>query len=1657
MLWSWTSLSVISEQERSRYLNGLNATYTTSLGTLETFKARIKVVRDGLSLLPSSDQQILEKNLVPIDTKLATVQSSLDTLNTQAQDKIAKATELTGVSKIVSDAKASMTTAVLSAYSGIDSSLRNVENQFKQMTSAAATTKAREDLLARQQQKQKIITLLSAITPILSSLQKTDKDVRTTMILYEQTGQLNFNTMQTLTDQYVKALGSAYAAYTAGEFPIVFTDSTNYARSIMMRLINLYLHDISTTINKADQAKQQALKNKTSKNQYYQYLYALSQRLQGTKKLSDPVVIAQGYGAIIAKQAQAYFGQNSKTVTDYYVQKKMYLSLEALGNALLDLSMSVTAPSQIDLVRGYALYSEIMSDVPSAQAVNELLAQEVTQKSNSYMALLYVHRAQSALNAMNVEKDTSSLLSIIIDAYQRAQEYFSNAGDKINSDLYQGLAQYLLSAQQIRVSAESAAKAGNSASAITYYSQAYEKFVYGGDSIDAQQVSMKKNQLLGAQNSAKGKKFFEDFLSQYTTLMQSYMAYISTANGQTEINLNSYTVMLTALRDACKNALDAFNAATVNYAFLGESTELLNQAIFIIQNIKQGLDTMFSADTFALSATVAGLNQAQSYYEQARSFFTIADQNFKASLADYIPCYPSLLVTPDLVLLLKEGQQWNLQTVVQRHGAKRYMEIANALSFDIPLALQYYISNIARQDYLPQAMETALTTTLKSVPMSVRDTVYASAKTQEQGALAFTITDWQPKKDMIGYESVANDTWLGILRQYYTVLYLGAQEARQEYLRSVLAYAQAYNTNVPEEYYPSAGAALIYYRQYVLYVLGNDAENRAISLATLAELTSEFFTSINDALAAIEKPELISSITGNQNKIISLVQEFDTIMSRQQAIIAQARALYPKSDAQSLMLFHKTVDIASGDITLSMGPAGEAVRNSVVIPNPTLKLADIYQQQADTFFENKNYKDAYPNYYNAQINYQKAAQAVKAQQAKDKGDFAYARALVTSYMQLVIPNEKDFHGIGSAPVAGVTVPERYELYKYALPIPSYIPLPITLQEVAKNPTQQALENLLETLKSYAYVLYADTILKSYGIPFGSVFSNDLQLLAAPTVTESQKVLVTKALEQTTFFTNVLLKRLDQNQSSLSLTAKESLGAYSYILSIMYQPIFPVFPLAGTSMTQLPYTSFPTAFLYYTWAQKLSDPSVEKVQYGPQTVVSAKWPEIYTALQITIGDSYLSAAETQKKRIDYVLNGGDISSLDPMMDPEELAKLQDAQEKITALKQVKKDDMNVQLADYSSAYALIKEYLANNVITYMLQASDYFKNDSQKMKNFTTFMSDIYIQLGDTAQSFLIGNPLNPEYFVANLSSGASTESFASSCSGVLRDVLYYYMLAYALVPERKDTLLKKAIKAFTDTGDTVIKQGNYFGSLSYYKVGAFAALQTSQKADQSVALIKFLQAMFQGSTKNIVPIGQSMVNPLAITLTSGKKQEITFEQLATTCPSVSADRALCDAWEGLGETLLEACLYYMDCMVYANIFANPGLIAGQSSSQDPTITKQAVDLIDSYTKDNAISLDTIASVTAFIMRENFEQLVMGGFNQGTTKVLRAKTDTDIMIGYAAIKEWSTKIFFALGQLYIYYYVSNVNLKTGNPLLDFFQALTTERQSIIAPPAEWLGR
>ncbi|MEX0940872.1 MAG: hypothetical protein WDZ41_05940 [Candidatus Babeliales bacterium] len=1643
------SFNLFSQQtppDLQKYFSDLQELYKKNKSAVTDVTDRVDALQKKIDALPQQGQTVLQKDIDPVAKKVQGAVSQsiekidllyknfLNRMNTVVQQYRQKNYSLNQamaqLSPLINQARQQMINSVRSTYQ-IVGSIAQIESQYNQIQRQVASKQAQEKETAQIVMQQKIQKMLQGISKIIPTLEKTNDAARQTIITFLQTGNLDRAKVNTITRQYETILSSLYATYSSIDFPINFDDKNNYITAVMQQLINFFLDDVSATINKAQRLYQELSKQKKDKHPYYNYFFALAQRLTGMQKGSS--VLAQGYDAIIEQQAKKLFGDDAHKVTTYYEQKKLSMSIDAFGNALLDLSITVVDPNEQDLVIGYAIYKELMAHT---QLLQDKAAQQLITKVNTYMAVLYTNRAQSILKNLKVDKDNSDAVALVIDAYKKANQYYKIAGNESNAQEFNNFAQQLQEGQQSYAQAQAAEKQQNITAAINLYQKAYESFVRGGDAVDAQQVSSKKNQLQADYNIKEGAAYLSAFLKNYNALFKSYMAYISSVDDDKEA-LN-YKDILDEFTQAIEKATQAYQKAKPYFKAVGKNTTFLDNSISVLENINKAFEQVLNADRLATLATTNGLNQAKSIYAQSLQFAKNADDIFNKALSSYVLIYPSLIADQALNNTLTKDQVWTIQTLINRHIARIYIKVASALKAEPLVALQYYIqASGGRTRYLSEQMNAFLAEQLQAISETKENVMalYEAAQTQEKNVLQLTQDAWQ-SKDNNGYTSEANDIWQDVLQKYLTAWQFGKAEARGDYLRVISEYAEQYKQNVSELYYPNIGTALIYYRQYVIYVKDKEDEKRNAIFKKIKNLSQPFFNTIQALVKKITITQDIETLKSDTKNITRWFERFDQVLNTQQSIIT---ALAPQQDQKQFILFEKNIDNASGNITYQLKPMNNKAELSITISYPDAMFAEAFKKLADSLFDKNNYEQAYPIYYQAESYYQKIDNPLKADEVKNKGDLAYTRSLINSYQKLVIPHKEDMHGIKEVNVAGLSVPERYEIYNFIQPLPDYFPLPINLQNLAKNPTKEGLKQAEETLKVYAYLLYVGNILKDKGIAFFNVFTPELQLRSAPNVSQEQLSVVTDILAQANTFREMLNQRIQQQKSSIHLQLRQSPMGDTYLLSILYQPTFAVPPLNQTPMSELPYRGYPMAYTYYFWTQKLADPSVKNIQYGQQLLVSGGQQDIYQEMNDKLGNAYLSAAYLAKKRVDFLLNGGNVNTIDPMMNVEELNQLEKARKDIVAIKKINKENMHVKLADFIDSYAIIKGYIKDVIITYYQLGANFYKKNNNVLEKVNQLLSENYILLGDTAQLFLIGNPQAFEYFA-----GAR-----GSWSGVLAELMNFYQLARALEPDRVDELQLKIAQPFINAGDLLIKQGNNFGSLRYYKIAiaAIKAMKNINPQKLSEISIKFLRAAFEGSTDNMMQYRQALLAPLKI-----DQQEITLEQLVgkiQICPSPLASPAECEKFEQLRTTLLDALIYYQDCSAWANIFRETKNGQADYSEQ----TKKAAELVDAYMKQNNLSFETFDEVKKVIIRSDFKTIINGGFEQFSKKITAASS-TERMIGYLAIQKWANTLFLSFGKIYIEYYLSGVSPE--GRFAEFFKAISAERGSINAPAEEWLG-
>lgn len=1585
-------------------------------------------VQNQLPALIAKARKQLSDSIAPFKIRLTIVQQRIKDQATQEFKQAVQA--------ILADADKALNTVVQRAFIGTEQQLKSLEEQLAPWQREEEVKKQQEEAQKKREEREKMRTLFQNLQKSMASVPHIEQLERTVFSQFIKTGVMNSVQLENVVSQYTATLDGLSASYADFHVDIDFKNAANFCTVIMKKLITFFLDDCAVSISRAQKLFKDSVRNHAPKTDYYQILFALAQRLNGRGKQAQTALEQRGYTATITNLAKTYFGEQLHLVVDYFLFKKMTMALDVFGNALLNYSLEKENPTYQDIVVAYELYRELLTNAP---VMSDEAHKQMVQRVNTYMAIMYVNKAQKAVENFTTEQNTLKQLPTVIADYQQAADYYRRAGDEANNAQYQTCATYLQTGLDQLLSAQKIEKT-EQAAAIDLYAKAYENFTRGGDSVDAQRAYQGKNNVLATSALAQATTTIDFFLKEYATQYQAYIRFVSTIDPETiSTNIDQYTPLLNALAKTCQNALaqhaDVINALNA----LAKDVSQETQTSLILKGIQNFAEAMPKITDFIRLGTQNSLNEARALLATLIGLMRQADDVVARQPEQPLTIYPSRLIDDALRKTVEGNQPFSLELLAHRAFAKVCIQKFVTLE-DQPLeAMQYLLQAQQQGRFLSVELNAYIAQQLRLIAQEADrvDQLFVDGQTTEKQARALVASAWQAATEAFPYVSQANTMWHAAQISYWNAYQLGKKEALPAYIACVEAYAQAYRTNVAQVFYPNAGSAMIMYQIYAYYQSIKEQKLAQQYNSIIQTSMQQFGDAVRGYLKMLEQADSKQALAA-----MELIERwracFEQLLSLQQQTLQQ----FGNSTLEALLVKEQTSPL--GIYTFSARLAGQLLF-SIEIPNVDRLYASLYEAQAERASTQQDYAQAYQAYQKALDYYQRVQDAVKTQDIKDKYELAYARALVDSYMHLVIPNEKDNHGIQTMPLFGMNVPVRYELYNYVQQIPSFMPMPINLQNLAQNPTPQAQEQALSELQLFAYLLFINSMLGEKGIQFFDVFSQNFTLRSPPAVAVSLLDVVKDVVARGNTYAALLKQRIVQNQSSLRLQARQAAQTTLYLLSVMYQPTYAVPPLPQTAMSQVPYTGFPLAFTYYFWVQKLTDPSQKTVQYGQKTVRTAEQPDIFKKIIQLMMQTYASAVNQLQEKVTFMFKGaGSLLVIDPLMSEQETTRLTEGAKNVSVLKKINKNDMNVSLAEYVSTFKVVQSYLEAGVATYVDAIAQYGKENQALLAACTAFLSDMYQQLGEYAELFLVGNPQAVEYFAGD----------RGSWSGVLADMMRYYQLSFGLEPKRMDTLQKRIADAFINAGNLIVARDNFFGALRYYKI-AVASLSQLKAVDMQrlhQAKTLFLQTSFNGSTQQMLVLRKALAAPLRITLSNGSQKEISLQDLTDTivvCPQPSVDRALCATYEELRTSLLDALIYYQNTYIWANIFASDQ----QTHTSQQEATPQTDENVQKYLDAHGIKLETVEDVVAFIQRDDFETVMSTSF-EALVPSSKASSIQESVVMYQALGQWANTIFLAFSKVYLAYFLDNV--ASQEKFAELIKAIAGERESINAPAEEWIG-
>lgn len=1515
---------------------------------------------------------------------------------------------------------------------------------------------------AYEKRVQDLLTGLSKVQPALTTAQNA---VSQFITLYLQTGVFDAAKMGDIIQKYQSIIPQLAAVYQNLNFSINYTDRTNLVTNAFRRLMMLFLQDISLSITLAIRALK---KNPPDPESYYKRLYQLATRLEDQK---------EGYDKLITALATQYFSSQASQIVSYYHQQDSQMTLNAFVPALKKLASEVTKPDKNHVDYAQAYYQAIMADIPF---VSDDKKSQLSTEVNNNIAQIYFHYALTSLDALATAKDRAPLRNTALQAY-KAADTFARLADP-NQRSFGILAAALETAIKQWADGQTAQKANNTAQAVDLYKQAADNFGKAGDAVDAHDVTTQYNRLLADQFLQQGKKFLNDFLNANRTQLQEYITDISSApQAVMQIPISVYAPMLQALSTACQKAADAYSGALEPLQAAQQPVDQIDAAVKLLQDFIEGSKKRDDADAVTRNASNENLEHAQNLYQQMLAFYASADKSFVHTSASLIPFYPTQL---GLKIFLLPNQQLTFDLLGQRHAAKIYTEVAASLDNKF-LAYQYYAKayqafgpalSIDMHGYLAQVLQTL------QIAKDQIDKMLVDAATKEIAARTLDASAWQPDSTARVYSSVANQLWKEVITAYRAAAQLKYGDAFDRYTRALIEYADAYKANVPQNYFPAIGSAMIRYELMLAYYNAKDAPDSAASLVSVQASLQEFFAQAQELIKAIDDRSQILTATNHGAELVRWKDAASLAINEQQALIG---ALLPQNMSAPLVLQQEIND--KGDATYSLLLNDGTKVLSITITNSDAKFAELFEKVGDAYFDKSDYKTAVQSYSNAKSYFVKLNQTEGITRVDQKLQRAKSYAYVANLLSLVIPNATLTRNIRTIPVAGIQVPEHFETSYFALWIPDMISaqMPLEIATWFSNPDQYKAQ-LKNMATNFLFPVLAFYIAVARGIDYSSIF-NGIQPLNS--VSQEGKLVIFDAKR----LSDLVIANYNEQFPSVTIgkTQDSTTNKDRYYLAIHYIAI-PVYPLSYFSATMPPFGGYPSIFNYqpiigdtvpgyYNQILALAGPEMPtwaKRRFPTLTAINDT--KIVNQITDATPRAYLTAGESFKRRADYLLTGKDIYSvdeitggtakifgIDALMMVKEAIVLKLAKDKIEEVKKKDKKDFAVKLSDYLPTYELFKNYITGPIsggITsqYIESAQYYYKqqNDTSKLNAVDQYTASLFEFMGDAAQLFLIGDPQSGDYFFASPSSDPNTPP---QLSGILGDIRTYYLRAIALYNNdaKSDQFFQKTGALFITAGDLVTtkplddplaqakiidKKNNYFGALNLYLIGfgAYNSSKTNQQAKDSAALA-WIGAVMNGSAQNLVAQANVRKTPVTIVLEDPPESvQLSYEDIIINL--YVGDPTATQLASALQSDFLDV-LYFLN---YLQI-ALP-LITGEQSDADKTA---GLDKITKYMADATINLDTVPSITGWMIRPDFKQTFLGPVAQFGKTILATNDTQTRNTYYAAIAAWIAKLYAAFSVVYGHDFLPTKSLLEQQQLIA--TAIANEQKEIYAPAEQWLGK
>jgi hypothetical protein len=1538
-----------------------------------------------------------------------------------------------------------------------------ISKQLSDVVGTGVIALANAQLAAKQLYQQQMFKLWTELQKQVVTYQQIKNDAQAFEIDHVTTKTFKASNFDSLITRLKAVVSSFIGIYGSYNVPINFDDVSNFAVVSAKYLIGLFIDDMN--LEQSIATSQMAVLG--TRNAGIARLYELCTRILGTKNSQDPNVVSQGYNATVDSVAALFSSDiGVQLVTTYTTQRKTVIQ-SAVMNAL-ELLLSNTAPTAEQLQYGQALVDVAL--LGTAAGDTATISQLYTT-----IATLYVTRSIMILKALLPGNDNTADVNEAAANFKNAATQYAKAGDQDSYNQYTALSTNLLGGLAMLSQAQQSTSS-NINNAISYYKQAADYFAKGGDSSDASFATLSWTKLDSKNQVSQAQTLLLQTISSNALVLQTYLQAISdltifASMKQSYDAWNSVGAAAVQTIPLYSKAIDDIATIAVSAQLSGDTSYQdiqtnIEQAIVFINTFTMMWDIIKQADSAAQAdpTSLDGIDIAESLYEVAINKARKLDELHTKypQLSTYVPFYVTDIIgnVTSITDLLEQGQVWSYETMVIRHISKIYIDTmavyGDQLISDVGLygqkglsyiVIQYFAdADGGRRKYLMNGVETFLTTTIDQFRnfWGNVEYVYFNAQDEEKVAQLFTAVNWKNvSTDPTVYSSAANDQWQNVLRHYKAGVLLGSPDAtnlvnasQQGYINTAGEYAAQYLQYVPSDYFPSLAAAMIYYRQYCMYVLNgspdqqgqfavieNSAELQQQVYATIETLMEAFFKEGSDLLSKLQDTSLLATATENQKKLVEWKNYFDHALYEQEDILNQ---FFSDNQQAAYIILSETIDDA-GNITCTYMNKVTLKELQVVIPNPDRALAIMYKTLADTAFGKFDYANAATYYQQAWQSYTIAGDVADAQTLFSKYIVSVVRSQAALFASRVVPNDQDSGNVPMRQFYSASVPTLYELSAYSIPLSKNIPQPV---DITSTETQ--------ALVTEASLNFIDSSLMAKGFSYTDVFDGFNVRSSLPTNISS--TVVNTILAQAQTYSADLMARLNNNISRVYFI---NYNGAIYIVET-YRPILATSTpkiSSGIPLKVLPYPLFPTAELYLKEAQLYYAPGSSPLVLSDGTMVTLAAADqdvsAVQALYNRLAQAYIQDASDYGLIVDYITTSNTIDTLSTivgLVDTSTLTSFKTSYQQVLKI-QDKTDTSNL-ISNYRTTYQAIKSYYLDIIFGQLLFGQDYLAQGQSS--DAVAFKAQVATMLTDALSKlkpFLFGDPLSDDYYL------------------ILKDQTDMVKMALAYAPSQQESLYTYLAQLSLDAANALTKSKKYSSAVSFY-LNALKSYQniTGPSSETLFAinqtLILATRSLITAAAVNIAAYQKAKNQGVTV---SGKT--ISFQQLLKDYQNWGSGSVLnygttssdeITVYNDLKTSLLDAIIYLMGASGQLSPLVKNIDASGQSA---------ALDMVATYTKQAQIDVSSAAGITAFLNSDALESLLINGFETVVKNINAGSSEQTNTVSFAAAVNW----FNVITQIFTGVYISDYlgGSETSDQWAAFTSALNAEVQDILSPASSYV--